>query len=232
MKLPSLLFLCLLVTVAGYADDRPPIHLLAGREFLFLDDWAGQDLAFKKQNDTLVAVWRIRGSGIPIISEVEYPVQFLSRSQIVLEVVLSDKSNGRIKVEIRDGPEIRAYLNGVRIPLEEYLGDGGGDPYDRPTIHSLVGREFRIADDLDGQELAFKKQGDSLVPVWRILGASGESIVSEVEYPAELRSAWQVRFEVELRDKSRGKIKVGISSKQGIEAYLNGVRIRLDEKIR
>lgn len=231
MKLPSLLACSLLVAVAGYADDQSTIQSLTGREFHIQDDWAGQELAFKKKDDTLVAVWRIRGSGVPIISEIEYPVQFLSRTQVVVDVILSNKIPGRMKVEIRNGPEIRAYLNGVRLPIEEYLSYGEGDGHDRPTIHSLAGREFRIADDLDGQVLAFKKQGESLVAVWRILGASGGSVASEIEYSVELKSAWQVRFEVELRDKSRGKIKVGIPTKQGLEAYLNGVRIRLEEKI-
>jgi hypothetical protein len=95
---------------------------------------------------------------------------------------------------------------------------------DRPTIHSLVGREFHIEDDSTGQELAFRKKGESLVAVWRILG-SGRPVISEIEYPVEVRSAWQIRFEVELKDRSRANIKVGITSPTEISIYLNGVRI-------
>src|SRR5688572_12662619 len=98
---------------------------------------------------------------------------------------------------------------------------GYGD--DRPTIQSLVGRNFYIEDDSTGQELAFRQKGESLVAVWRILG-SGRPVISEVEYPVEVRSAWQVRFEVELNDKSRAKIKVGITSPSEIRIHLNGVR--------
>lgn len=119
MKALTFLTLLLALSSDSFADDRPTIHSLAGREFRIEDDSAGQELAFRKSGESLVAIWRILGSGIRVISETESPVELRSPWQIVFEVGLRNQTPGTIKVGIYPGGETRAYLNGVRIPLEE-----------------------------------------------------------------------------------------------------------------
>jgi|CXWL01.1.fsa_nt_gi hypothetical protein len=119
MRILLLLTFCIFAPVSGRGADRPTLQSLVGREFLILDDWAGQALAFKNKGDSIYAVWRILGSGVPVLSEAEYPVEMKSPFQCVFEVQLRDKSRSMVKVGIGEASEVRVFLNGVRIMLQE-----------------------------------------------------------------------------------------------------------------
>lgn len=92
---------------------------MVGCEFRIQDDWAGQELAFRKKSGSICAVWRILGSGRPILSEIEIPVEAKSPRQRVFDVHLRDGVRTKVKVQIGDGEEILTFLNGVRIRLDE-----------------------------------------------------------------------------------------------------------------
>lgn len=119
MRVALLLTIWLITVVSGRAVDDPTIQSLVGREFSIHDDWAGQELAFRSKGNSICAIWRILGSGAPVVSEVEYPVEVKSQWQCVFEVLLRDKSRSKVKVELGERAEVRAYLNGVRIEIEE-----------------------------------------------------------------------------------------------------------------
>lgn len=138
MRIALLITLCLIVAISGRAADKPTIQSLVGREFSIHDDWAGQELAFRTKGESICAVWRILGSGVPVVSEVECPVEVKSPSQCVFEVQLRDKSRSKVKVELGEKSEVRAYLNGVRIEIEEkkpnkITGANAGGPRQFPV---------------------------------------------------------------------------------------------------
>jgi hypothetical protein len=111
--------LWLLGLIPGYAAGQPNLQSLIGREFVIHDDWAGQELAFRLKGESICAVWRILGSGRPVLSEAEYPVEVTGPNQCVFETQLRDKSRSRVKVEIGANSEVRAYVNGIRISLDD-----------------------------------------------------------------------------------------------------------------
>lgn len=86
----QLLVVCFLALVAGLAAAESSIQSLVGREFRIQDDWAGQELAFRKKSESICVVWRILGSGRPILSEIEIPVEAKSPRQCVFDVQLRD----------------------------------------------------------------------------------------------------------------------------------------------
>lgn len=102
---------------------QPDAASLAGREFSVEDDWAGQELAFQKKGEALVAVWRVLGSGRPVLLEVECPVEIKSSRCVEFDLRLRDKSRGRVKVLLGEHAEVRAFLNGIRILLEVKTAD-------------------------------------------------------------------------------------------------------------
>jgi len=117
----ALLLLAFSLTAAVFvpAAEEPAIQSLIGREFIVHDDWAGQELSFVSKGGSILAVWRILGSGRPVLSEVEYPIETKGSRQCVFEVQLRDGSRGKVKIELGDASELRAYLNGIRFQIEE-----------------------------------------------------------------------------------------------------------------
>jgi hypothetical protein len=90
MKKLLLVIVCVLIAVSVFAADQPTIQSLVGREFSIYDDWAGQELAFRGKEKSIVAVWRVLGSGRPVLSEIEYPVEIKSAHQCVFKVQLGN----------------------------------------------------------------------------------------------------------------------------------------------
>jgi hypothetical protein len=118
--LSALLLSCFVVLSSSRAaDDRPTINSLAGHYFRIEDDGPNQELTFRLKGDSLVAVWRILGSGVPVISEVEYPVDLPSKWQARSEAKLRDGSTGKLKVSLYGAKDIRIFLNGVQVISEE-----------------------------------------------------------------------------------------------------------------
>ena len=128
MRMALLITLCLIVAFSGRAGDKPTIQSLVGREFSIHDDWAGQELAFRSKGESIYAVWRILGSGVPVASEVECPVEVKSPRQCVFEVQLRDKSRSKVKVEQGERSEVRVYLNGIRIEIDEKKLNHAAEP--------------------------------------------------------------------------------------------------------
>ena len=71
-----------------------------------------------RKGEALVAVWRRLGSGIPVISEIEYPVALRSQRQCVFQLE-RDQKRYELKISLTDEGPPRAYLDGIRIYFEE-----------------------------------------------------------------------------------------------------------------
>lgn len=119
MKATALIALGLSIPVWACAADSPAIESLIDREFVIHDDWAGQELAFKREGQSLHAIWRVLGSGRPVISETAYPVEIASPRRCVFDAQLRGQHSGHLKVELGDNGEVKIYLNGVKISSEE-----------------------------------------------------------------------------------------------------------------
>jgi hypothetical protein len=119
MKALSLTALCLIAMIPGRAAEPPTIQSLIGRKFAIHDDWAGQELTFRRRGNSIRAVWRILGSGVPVVSEVESPVKINSERQCEFQVRLRDENRSKVKVELWNRSDVRIYLNGVRVDCEE-----------------------------------------------------------------------------------------------------------------
>ena len=125
--IPAFVF-WLLAATFGYSAERPTIESLVGREFAIRDDWAGQELTFRRKEESIVAVWRILGSGVHVLSEVEIPIRMMSAYQCTFVVHLRDETRVRLKVGIGEKSEIQAFLNGIRIHLEEMKPNQPSEP--------------------------------------------------------------------------------------------------------
>jgi hypothetical protein len=119
MRSLFLLALWSIALISAVAGEELAFESLVGREFAVDDDWAGQELAFVRKGDSILAVWRVLGSGRPVLSEVESPIEAKSPRQCVFAVQLRDGSRSKVKIEISDRSEVQAYLNGVKFPLKE-----------------------------------------------------------------------------------------------------------------
>jgi len=119
MRTLLLAALSIVAVVSARAAIEPTIESLVGREFTVRDDWAGQELAFVRKSGAILAVWRVLGSGRPVLSEVEYPIEAKSPRQCVFEVQLRDGSRSKVKIELGDRSEVHAFLNGIRFQIEE-----------------------------------------------------------------------------------------------------------------
>lgn len=119
MKPSLLLLVWSLAALSSLAADRSPLPPLAGRTFSIQDDWAGQELAFIRAGDTLRAVWRVLGSGVPVISEVEYPLEIVSPRQCAFSARLRGEVTRKVKVVIGERGEVLLYIDGLRIHAEE-----------------------------------------------------------------------------------------------------------------
>jgi hypothetical protein len=121
MRTKLRLVVCFLALMTQLAYGQAPISSLVGREFSVHDDFAGQELAFKARGSSTCAIWRVLGSGRPVLSEVEYPLELKNENQGVFNVQLRDKSWGRMKIEIRGRSDVRLFLNGLGISITEKL---------------------------------------------------------------------------------------------------------------
>ena len=108
----TLIILCISITLK--ADERPTIHSLIGKEFIIEDTWAGQSFTLQEKNDKLSVIWKIFGSGVPVVSETEYPVTKKSDWQYVFHVP-NGTSKNEIKVSIHDEKITKVYINNIRI---------------------------------------------------------------------------------------------------------------------
>jgi hypothetical protein len=51
------LALCYIALISAVAGEELAFESLVGREFAVDDDWAGQELAFVRKGDSILAVW-------------------------------------------------------------------------------------------------------------------------------------------------------------------------------
>lgn len=119
MKPLVALLACLLVTISGFAATESPIDSLVGRGFSIEDDWAGQEVAFLRKEGGLVAAWRILGSGRPVVSEKEYPVEVKGPTLGAFSLDRAGKHYD-VKIDLSQ-KEVRLYVDGFRIHLKEQL---------------------------------------------------------------------------------------------------------------
>lgn len=118
MKRIGLFLLWIAATSIALGAKPGTVDDLAGRVFAVEDHWAGQELSFKKEGDSLVAIWRILGSGLPVISERSYPVKIMSRSQCRFSLELNGHSS-EVKLNVDPDGKAKAYLDGIRIYVSE-----------------------------------------------------------------------------------------------------------------
>ena len=119
-------FALLLALIANAAvADQPRLESLVGREFLVEDDWAGQSFTLQRNGESLQAVWRVLGSGRPVVSEKVYPVEMqgdrMGKFRVLLGSAMTDPRAHPAEITILlpvDAP-MKVYLNGVRIVVEE-----------------------------------------------------------------------------------------------------------------
>ncbi len=104
--------------VPTFASDKRTVLSLVGREFRIEDHWTGQEVAFRMKGREIVAVWRILGSGRPVLSETECSVEVKSPRQCVF-FLQRDGKRYEVKLAFSDDGPVRAYLDGIRIYLVE-----------------------------------------------------------------------------------------------------------------
>jgi len=119
MRIPLLSIFLVIVSVAFSADPRPTIRSIAGREYIVEDHWAGQSFTIVEKGDGLEMVWKIFGSGVPVVSESRIPIIIKNEWQIRAKPTDTDCPR-EIKVEIGDQGEVRVFIDGIRI----YIFDG------------------------------------------------------------------------------------------------------------
>jgi len=78
------------------------------------DTWTGQSFTLKKNNKKLFVVWKKFGSGVPVVSEVKYPVTIKSKWQYIFFIPHKSSQN-EVKVSIHDKNIIKVYINNIRI---------------------------------------------------------------------------------------------------------------------
>jgi hypothetical protein len=108
------ILITLLIAFSLKADERPTINSLIGQEFIIEDTWTGQSFTLKKKEKDLIIVWKVFGSGVPIVSEKEYPVKIKSDWQFRFHTGSGENINN-FQVSILDKGKVKVYLNGIRI---------------------------------------------------------------------------------------------------------------------
>lgn len=118
MKRFIVIVLWFALLMPAYAANPHTVENLVEREFRIEDHWTGHELAFRRQGAAIIAVWRTLGSGIPVTSEAQYAVTMRSQRQCVFHLE-RDRKRYEVKVSLTDEGQVRAYLDGFRIYLEE-----------------------------------------------------------------------------------------------------------------
>lgn len=108
----------LLVPLLASAANYVTIDDLVGHEFSIEDHWAGQELAFVRQDGAIKAVWRILGSGVPVVSQRSCTVEKRSERQCVF-FLDPEKKHAEVKISLNDAGEVKAFLDGIRIYITE-----------------------------------------------------------------------------------------------------------------
>lgn len=116
--LPRILLILCLASATAFAADGLTIDSLTGRTFGVEDDWAGQGFSFKKKDQALYVTWKVFGSGVDVVSETEYPVEVKGPKQCVFSPNIKGKRS-EVKIDLSWDPEIRVYLDGIRIHVTD-----------------------------------------------------------------------------------------------------------------
>ncbi|HVU33575.1 MAG TPA: hypothetical protein VHE61_09085 [Opitutaceae bacterium] len=115
-----LMFIAALLAAAlpATAAEEPTILSLVGRRFLIEDTWTGQELLFRSRASKVRAVWRVCGSGVPRLSEVEYGVTMQSPRQCVF-IIEQNRKLHEVVVNVSSDQGVRVFIDGFRVWLQE-----------------------------------------------------------------------------------------------------------------
>ncbi len=106
----------------------------------------------------------------------------------------------------------------------------------RAKINEYVNKEIVLIDDWAGQSITIKKANKDYYILRKYFG-SGEPVIDSVKYKGILISDYQIRFSEIMLDKNtcrlnnlteNFKLSVG---EHGLELYLNGLKVNIDQKI-
>ena len=125
MKTRSLVIIFLFVAAWVYADDRPTVDSLIGKQIYVEDALAGQSFTLLKglngSKDYRVE-WIRQGSAVPAIRSQTCKVRLDGKYQFRFSLDHPEEKKGDFTVSISGKNDIKVYLNGVRIHIDPAYG--------------------------------------------------------------------------------------------------------------
>lgn len=108
-----------------HQDSRPKIKEYLDKEIRIFDRFAGQSIILVKEHKDYYIVRNIFGSGVPIVANAKYKVEFNSDYQITFSDIIgnsetekdSKKSKEVFILSVAENG-LNLYLNGLRIMIE------------------------------------------------------------------------------------------------------------------
>ncbi len=125
MKIPPFVVLLLCTGAVLWADERPTIDDVLGREIFIRDGWAGQSITVQKDDHGYRVVRTFFGSGRPVVMTITYRAVRASDYQVRFSVPRDpssldehSRSGETFILTVLDAHNVQLLLNGVQVVVD------------------------------------------------------------------------------------------------------------------